>query len=98
MTGFNMERLHNSIYCLALAGIGYDEALAYVDNRTSFGKPIIQFQSVYHGLVDMYLAIESQRLLTWRAAATADQGVFPRVLEASLSKLNGSPMVTEVTF
>jgi butyryl-CoA dehydrogenase len=97
MTGFNMERLHNSIYSLALAGIAYDEALAYVDNRTSFGKPIIQFQSVYHDLVDMYLAIESQRLLTWRAAATADQGVFPRVLEASLSKLNGSQMAPQVT-
>src|SRR5260370_13432477 len=96
MTGFNMERLHNSIYSLALAGIAYDEALAYVDNRTSFGKPIIQFQSVYHDLVDMYLAIESQRLLALRAAATADQGVFPRVLEASRSKLNGSQMPPQV--
>jgi butyryl-CoA dehydrogenase len=97
MTGFNMERLHNSVYSLSLCGIAYDEAVNYVDNRTSFGKPIIQFQSVYHDLVDMYLAIESQRLLTWRAAATADQGVFPRVLEASLSKLNGSQTAPQIT-
>src|ERR1700719_1373768 len=92
MTGFNMERLHNSIYSLALAGIAYDEAVAYTEKRKTFGKDIIQYQSVYHDLVDMYLAIEAQRLLTWRAAATAEQGVFPRVLEATLSKLNGSPM------
>jgi butyryl-CoA dehydrogenase len=96
MTGFNMERLHNSIYSLAMAGIAYDEALSYVENRSSFGNDIIQYQAVYHDLVDMYLAIESQRLLTWRAAATAEDGVFPRVLEASLSKLNGSQMAPQV--
>jgi butyryl-CoA dehydrogenase len=97
MTGFNMERLHNSIYSLALAGIAYDEALAYTEKRKSFGKEIIQYQSVYHDLVDMYLAIEAQRLLTWRAAATADQGVFPKVLDSTLSKLNGSQMAPQVT-
>jgi butyryl-CoA dehydrogenase len=97
MSGFNMERLHNSIYSLALAGIAYDEAVAYTEKRKSFGKEIIQYQSVYHDLVDMYLAIDVQRLLTWRAAATAEQGVFPRVLEASLSKLNGSQMAPQVT-
>jgi len=97
MTGFNMERLHNSIYSLALAGIAYDEAVAYTEKRKSFGKEIIQYQSVYHDLVDMYLAIDVQRLLTWRAAATAEQGVFPRVLESTLSKLNGSQMAPQVT-
>ncbi|HWS61199.1 MAG TPA: acyl-CoA dehydrogenase family protein [Steroidobacteraceae bacterium] len=97
MAGFNMERLHNSIYSLALAGIAYDEAVAYTEKRKSFGKEIIQYQSVYHDLVDMYLAIDVQRLLTWRAAATAEQGVFPRVLEATLSKLNGSQMAPQVT-
>jgi butyryl-CoA dehydrogenase len=97
MSGFNMERLHNSIYSLALAGIAYDEAVAYTEKRKSFGKEIIQYQSVYHDLVDMYLAIDVQRLLTWRAAATAEQGVFPRVLEATLSKLNGSQMAPQVT-
>jgi len=51
----------------------------------------------YHDLVDMYLAIDVQRLLTWRAAATAERGVFPRVLEATLSKLNGSQMAPQVS-
>lgn len=96
MTGFNMERLHNSIYSLALAGVAYDEAVAYTEKRKTFGKEIIQYQSVYHDLVDMYLAIEAQRLLTWRAAATAEQGVFPRVLESTLSKLHGSQMAPQV--
>src|SRR5262249_23703715 len=92
-----MERLHNSIFSLALAGIAYDEALAYAEKRKTFGKDIIQYQSVYHDLVDMYLAIEAQRLLTWRAAATAEKGVFPKVLEASLAKLHGAQMAPEAT-
>ena len=96
MTGFNMERLHNSVYSLAVSSIAYDDALAYAENRKSFGKDVIQYQAVYHDLVDMYLAIEAQRLLTWRAAATADQGMFPRVLEASLSKLNGSLIASQI--
>jgi len=96
MTGFNMERLHNSIYSLALASMAYEEAVAYVESRKSFGKDIIQYQAVYHDLVDMYLSIDIQRLLTWRAAATADQGVFPRVLEASLSKLHGSQIAPQL--
>src|SRR5882757_3402772 len=57
MSGFNMERLHNSIYSLALAGIAYDDTLEYVEKRKSFGKDIIEYQSVYHDLVDMYVAI-----------------------------------------
>ena len=97
MTGFNMERLHNSTYSLGLMGIAYDEAVAYVDKRMSFGRPIIEFQVVSHDLVDMYLAIEAQRLLTLRAAATAEKGVFPRVLDASLSKLNGAQMAPQIT-
>lgn len=97
MTGFNMERLHNSIFSLSLAGIAYDEAVAYAEKRQTFGKEIIQYQSVYHDLVDMYLAIDTQRLLTWRAACTAEQGVFPKVLDASLSKLNGSQMAPQIT-
>jgi len=97
MSGFNMERLHNSIYSLSLAGIAYDEAVAYVEMRKSFGKEIIQYQSVYHDIVDMYLAIEAQRLLTWRAASTAVDGVFPKVLDASLAKLHGSQMAPQVT-
>jgi len=52
---------------------------------------------VYHDLVDMYLAIDAQRLLDLaRRGRLPDQGVFPRVLEATLSKLNGSQMAPQI--
>lgn len=97
MTAFNMERLHNSTYSLAFAEVAYDETVAYCEQRKSFGRDIIEFQSTYHALVDMYVSIEAQRMLTYRAAATAIDGVFPRPLESSISKLFGSTMLPSLT-
>ena len=97
MTAFNMERLHNSIYSLAFAEAAYEETVAYCEQRKSFGRDIIEFQSTYHALVDMYVSIEAQRLLTYRAAVTSIDGIFPRPLEASVSKLFGSTMLPNLT-
>ena len=97
MTAFNMERLHNSTYSLAFAEVAYDETVAYCEKRKSFGREIIEFQSTYHALVDMYVAIEAQRLLTYRSAVTAIDGVFPQPLDVSVSKLFGSEMLPKVT-
>ena len=97
MTAFNMERLHNSIYSLAFAEAAYEETVAYCEKRQSFGRDIIEFQSTYHALVDMYVSIEAQRLLTYRAAVTSIDGVLPRPLEVSVSKLFGSTMLPHLT-
>jgi len=97
MLAFNMERLHNSIYSLAFAELAYEETVKYCETRQSFGREIIDFQATYHTLVDMKLMIEAQRLLTYRAAATAVNGRFPKVLEASMSKLFGAEMVPQLT-
>jgi butyryl-CoA dehydrogenase len=97
MTAFNMERLHNSIYSLAFAEVAYEETVAYCESRKSFGKDIIQFQATYHTLVDMYVAIEGHRLLTYQAAVTAIDGRFPKALESSASKLSGATMLPNLT-
>lgn len=97
MLAFNMERIHNSTLSLGLAEAAYAEAVNYIENRSAFGKPIIQFQSAYHTLVEMRLAIESHRMLTIRAAATAHEGRFPLAIESSMAKLSGCLMLPEVT-
>jgi len=97
MNAFNMERLHNSIYSLAFAELAYEETVRYCEQRKSFGREIIEFQSTYHSLVDMKVMIEAQRLLTYHAAATAVDGKYPRPLEVTMSKLFGAEMVPRVT-
>lgn len=97
MSAFNMERLHNSALSLGIAEAAYDEAVAFVQERESFGRPVIEFQSVYHALSDMWVKIEAQRLLAYRAGATARDGRFPDAHDVTISKLHGSKVMTEVT-
>jgi butyryl-CoA dehydrogenase len=97
MRAFNMERLHNSGLSLGLAEAAYDEAVAFVTQRKTFGRPVIEFQSVYHTLADMWTAIEGHRLLTYRAAATAAEGLYPDPLHVTLAKLSGNVMLPQIT-
>jgi butyryl-CoA dehydrogenase len=45
----------------------------------------------------MHVAIEAHRLLTYRAAATATDGRFPKPLESTVSKLSGATMLPDLT-
>jgi butyryl-CoA dehydrogenase len=97
MGAFNMERLHNCAFWLGAAEAAYDEAVAYVSQRQAFGKDLLQFQAVYHALADMWTTIEAHRLLSLRAAATAQDGRFPDAQLVSIAKLFGAvngPLVT----
>lgn len=97
MQAFNMERVHNSTLSLGLAEAAYAEAVAYTEARHAFGKPIIEFQASYHSLVEMRMAIDAHRMLTYRAAAGAKEGRYPDALESSMAKLSGCTMLPEVT-
>lgn len=97
MTAFNMERLHNTAFWLGAAEAAYDEAAAYVQERHAFGRPVIEFQSVYHDLADMWVNIEALRLLAYRAAATAIEGRFPRPMEVTVAKLFGATIGPQAT-
>jgi butyryl-CoA dehydrogenase len=97
MSAFNMERLHNSALCLGLAEAAYDEAVTFAETRKSFGRPIVEFQSVYHSLADMWVKLEAQRLLAYRAGATARDGRFPDAHDVTVAKLHGSKMMVDVT-
>jgi butyryl-CoA dehydrogenase len=43
------------------------------------------------------MAIDAHRMLLYRAAATAEEGRYPRAHEATLAKLSGCTMLPEVT-
>ena len=50
-------------------------ALEYAQQRTQFGKPIIEHQAVAFRLADMATRVETSRLLVWRAAKRLDAGL-----------------------
>jgi hypothetical protein len=51
-----------------------DYVKPYVNERVAFGEPISNRQSVAFMVADMAIELEAMRLMTWRAAALAEQG------------------------
>jgi butyryl-CoA dehydrogenase len=97
MSAFNMERLHNCAFWLGFSEAAYDEAAKRVQEREAFGKPVIEFQSVYHALADMSVQIEALRLLAYKAAATAKDGHFPDAHAVTAAKLFGATVGPQIT-
>jgi len=81
---------------VGVARAAYEYALEYAKQRVQFGKPIIAKQAVRFMLADMATQIEAARLLAWRAAWMADNGL-PCNVPASMAKAYASDMAMQVT-
>ncbi len=57
-----------------LAQGAYEHASTYSQEREQFGQPISEFDAIRDTIVDMHRKTERARLLTYRAARTADAG------------------------
>ncbi|HSV20988.1 MAG TPA: acyl-CoA dehydrogenase family protein [Casimicrobiaceae bacterium] len=79
-------RLTHCMRWLGLAKRALGIALAYVDERQSQGRALIERESVQNQLGEAALNIDVGRLLTMRAAWLLDQGEFARK-EISMAKI-----------
>lgn len=86
-------RITISALSVGLARGALEESLAYAKQRTAFGKPIFDHQSIQFMLADMAMEIDAGRLLTRKAAILSDTGQ-PSNIEASIAKLFTSEMAT----
>lgn len=66
-----------------------DYVIPYVKEREAFGEPIARRQAVAFMCADMAIELDGLRLITWRGAARADQGL-PFAREAALAKRLGA--------
>jgi alkylation response protein AidB-like acyl-CoA dehydrogenase len=86
--------LHQSIITVGSVGVGYlavgtlraayEHALAYSKERIQWGKPIFEHQLIAQKLYDAHQAIETARLLLWKASWRCKAG-FPGDLQTSLT-------------
>jgi short-chain 2-methylacyl-CoA dehydrogenase len=67
-------RISIAAISVGLAQACLDASLRYAREREAFGRPIGSFEAIAFKLADMRVAIESARLLTWKAAWTKDEG------------------------
>jgi len=96
MQAFDLERCGNATMALGQASGALDEALAWVQDRRQFGKPIIEFQAVQLKLAEMAMRVEASRLLIYRAAQGAEGGL-PSILDSSIAKCVANEAAREVT-
>ncbi|MBD3274949.1 MAG: acyl-CoA dehydrogenase, partial [Candidatus Marinimicrobia bacterium] len=69
----NGARLGVSAQALGIAQAAYEEALEYAKAREQFGKPIIDIPAVTNMLIDMRVALESNRSLLYATAKWVDR-------------------------
>lgn len=89
-------RIGIAAQALGIAAGAYDLALAYAQERKTFGKPISNHQAIQFKLADMEVEIEAARLLTYKAAWLKDQGL-PYSKEAASAKLYTSEVAMKHT-
>lgn len=95
MEAFDLERCGNATMALAQASGALEDVLGYVQERRQFGKAIVEFQAVQLKLAEMQMKVEAARLLIWRAAANAQDGL-PSVLDSSVAKCFANGIAREV--
>lgn len=96
MEAFDLERCGNATMALGQASGALEDVLEYVQQREQFGKPLVDFQAVQIKLAEMAMRVEAARLLIWRAAVNAEQGL-PGIFDSSVAKCFSNEMVREVT-
>lgn len=96
MEAFDLERCGNATMALGQASGALEDICVYVQERKQFGKPIAEFQAVQLKLAEMQMKVDAARLLIWRAASNAQDGL-PSVLDSSLGKCFANTIAREVT-
>ena len=96
MEAFDLERCGNATMALGQASGALEDVMVYVQERKQFGKPLVEFQAVQLKLAEMQMKVEAARLLIWRAAANAEDGL-PSVLDSSIGKCFANTIAREVT-
>lgn len=93
----NLEggRLGIAAQCVGMARAAYEQALAYAQERKSFGKNLIDHQALNFRLSDMATQIEAARQMLHHAAALREAGL-PCKKEACMAKLFASEMAEKV--
>jgi acyl-CoA dehydrogenase len=94
---FEQTRPMVAAQALGIARAALEFACDYAGRREAFGGPIIEKQGVAFPLADVAAELDAARLLTWRAAWMAAQGIPFHLAEGSMSKLMASEVAVHAT-
>lgn len=96
LASYSLERCGAAAFVLGTARIAFEAAVEYAEQRHQFERPLSDFEMIQAKLADMYIAIESARLLLYRAVSRAEDRLPPR-LESSAAKIASTEAACRVT-
>ena len=86
MNGLNGGRLNIAACSLGGAQAAYDKTLSYLADRQAFGGPLLDEPTIRFALADMATALETSRLMLWRAASALDNDDPDKVALCAMAK------------
>ncbi|MBP2371104.1 acyl-CoA dehydrogenase family protein [Pseudonocardia parietis] len=99
MAGLNLERMILAGLMLGLSRRAFDDTVAYVKERTQFGRPVGSFQAMRHRVADNATELAATSLLVHDTARVIDEAepgaLFPR--EASMAKLKATELAKHLS-
>jgi acyl-CoA dehydrogenase len=97
MKTFEVSRPTVGSQAVGIARAAYEFALDYAKERETFGRKIIENQSIAFDLANMKMEIDASRLLVWRAAWMGRTGQDFNNAEGSMSKLKAGEVAVWAT-
>ncbi len=95
MDGVEVGRVNVSARAVGVANRAFELAIAYAQQRETFGKPIAQHQAILFQLAEMATKVEAAHSMMVRAARIKDRGERNDV-EAGMSKYLAAEYCNEV--
>ncbi len=96
MDGIEVGRVNVAARACGISIRAFELAIQYAQQRSTFGKPIVQHQAISFKLAEMATKVEASHLLMVNAARLKDAGERNDV-EAGMAKLLASEYCAEVT-
>ncbi len=86
MNGLNGGRLNIAACSLGGAQTAYEKAMGYLADRQAFGGALLDEPTIRFTLADMATALETSRLMLWRAAVALDNDEPDKVALCAMAK------------
>jgi len=95
MKTFSRTRAAVGSLAIGAARSAMEFAIDYAKKRRTFGTKIANYQAIQFKIAEMYQKIETSRMLTWKAAWEADNGMDPTIT-ASMAKFYSTEAALQV--
>lgn len=95
MKTFSRTRPIIGAFAVGAARSAMEYAIDYAKKRKAFGSRLSNFEAIQFKLAEMYQKVETSRLLVWRGAWEADNGIDPTI-SASIAKFYATEAAMEV--